>query len=80
MWVKLHLKSIVQFASERDRKIHKKLKQGLADLYNMFEEDTKLTIVKTKKKTRVRISPMQFARAPRPTFYYSEDHFTENLN
>ena len=23
------------------------------------------------------ISPMQFARAARPTFYYSEDHFTE---
>ena len=46
-----------------------------SDLYNMFEEYTKLPIVKTKN-SRVRISPMQFARGPRPTFYYSEDHFT----
>ena len=23
---------------------------------------------------------LQFARAPRPTFYYSEDHFTENMD
>ena len=49
-------------------------KQGLHDLYNMFEEYTQLSIVKTKNSM---ISPMQFARAPRPTFYYSEDHFTE---
>ena len=42
----------------------------------MFEEYTQLSIVKTKNSM---ISPMQFARAPRPTFYYSEDHFTEKL-
>jgi len=75
MHVKMRLKSIAQVASERSRNFHKKLKQGLPDLYNMFEEYTKLPIVKTKN-SRVRISPMKFARALRPTFYYSEDHFT----
>ena len=79
MYVKMCLKSIAQVAWERGRKFHKKLKQGLPDLYTMFEENTKLPIVKTKN-SRVRISPMQFARAPRPTFYYSEDHFTEKTD
>ena len=44
-----------------------KLKLGLPDLYNMFEEYTQL-------------SPMQFASAPRCTFYYSEYHFTEGMD
>ena len=75
MHVKMRLKSIAQVAWECGRNFHKKLKQELPDLYNMFEEYAKLPIVNTKN-SRVRISPMQFARAPRPTFYYSEDHFT----
>ena len=45
----------------------------------IVEETCNLPIVKTKNSI-VRISPMQFARAPRPTFYYSEDHFTENMD
>ena len=77
--VKMRLKSIAQVAWERGRKFHKSLKQELPELYNMLEEYTQLPIVKTKN-SRVRISPMQFARAPRPTFYYSEDHFTENMD
>ena len=71
MHVKMRLKSIAQVAWERGRKFHKGLKQGIPELYNMFEEYTQLPIVKTG------ISPMQFARAPRSIFYYSEDHFTE---
>ena len=77
--VKMRLKSIAQVAWEHGRKFHKRLKQGLPELYNMFEEYTQLPIVKTKN-SRVRISPMQFARAPRPTYFYSEDHFTENMD
>ena len=66
-------------AWERDRNFHKRLKQELPELYNMFDEYTKLTIVKTRN-SKVRPSPMQFARAPRPTFYYSENHITENMD
>ena len=79
MHVKMHLKSIAQVAWEHGRNFHKRLRKGLPDLYNMFVEYTQLPIVKNKN-SRVRISPMQFARAPRPTFYYSEDHFTENMD
>ena len=79
MHVKMRLKSIAQVAWERGRNFHKRLKQELPELYNMFDEYTQLPIVKTRN-SRVRISPMQFARAPRPTFYYSEDHFTDNMD
>ena len=68
MHVKMRLKSIVQVAWERGRNFHRRLKQGLPDLYNMFEEYTQLPIFKTKI-SRIRISPMQFARAPSLTFY-----------
>ena len=64
----------MQVSWERGRKFYKRLKQGLPELYNMFEEYTQLPNVKT------RISPMQFARAPRPTFNYREDDFTENMD
>ena len=48
MHVKMRLKRIGQVAWERGRKFHKNLKHGLPDLYNMFEEYTKLPIVKPK--------------------------------
>ena len=57
MHIKMHLKSIAQVAWERGRNFHRRLKQGLPDLYNMFEEYTQLPIVKTKN-SRIRISPM----------------------
>ena len=75
MHVKMSLKSIAQVAWERGRNFHKEL----PELYNMFEEYTQLPIVKTRN-SRVRKSPILFARAPRPTFYYSQDHFTENMD
>ena len=78
MHLKMRLKSIAQVAWERGRKFHKRLKQEIPELYNMFEEYTKLPIV--KKNSRVMISSMQFARAPRLTFYSSEVHFTENMD
>ena len=78
MHLKMRLKSIAQVAWECGRKFHKRLKQEIPELNNMFEEYTKLPMVK-KKNSRVRISSMQFARAPRLTFYSSEDHFTENM-
>ena len=59
MHFKIRLKSIAQVEWEHGRNFHKKLKQRLPDLYNMFGEYTKLPIVKTKN-SRVRISPMQF--------------------
>ena len=59
MHVKMRLKSIAQVAWECGRKLHKRLKQGLPELYNMFDEYTQLPIVKTKN-SRVRISPMHF--------------------
>ena len=43
----------------------------------MFVEYANMPIVRTRN-SKVKISPMQFAIAPRPTFYYSEDHFTDN--
>ena len=57
MHVNMRLKSIAQVAWERGRNFHKRLRQCLPDLYNMFEEYTQLPIAKTKN-TRVRISPM----------------------
>ena len=57
MHVNMRLKSIAQVAWECGRNFHKRLRQCLPDLYNMFEEYTQLPIAKTKN-TRVRISPM----------------------
>ena len=75
MHVKMHLKSTAQVAWERGRKFHKTLKQRSPDLYNMFEEYSLLPSMNTKN-SRIRKSPMEFAKGLRPTFYYSEDHYT----
>ena len=54
MHVKMRLKSIAQVAWERGRNFHRRLKQGLPDLYNMFEEYKQLPIAKTKNsRTRI---------------------------
>ena len=73
----MHLKSTAQVAWERGRKFHKTLKQRSPDLYNIFEEYSLLPSMNTKN-SRIRKTPMEFAKSLRPTFYYSEDHFTEN--
>ena len=73
----MHLKSTAQVAWERGRKFHKTLKQRSPDLYNIFEEYSLLPSMNTKN-SRIRKSPMEFAKGLRPTFYYSEDHFTVN--
>ena len=75
--VKMRLKSIAQLAWERGKSFYKRLKRGLPDLHDMFVEYANMPIV-TTRNSRVRRSPMQFALAPRPAFFYSEDHYTKN--
>ena len=77
MHVGMKLKSISQHAWERSRSFYKKLRKGIPELHDMFVEYANMPIVRTKN-SKVKRSPMQFAIAPRPTFYYSEDHFTAN--
>ena len=48
MHLKMRLKSIAQVAWECGRKFHKRLKQEIPELNNMFEEYTKLPMVKKK--------------------------------
>ena len=44
MHVKMWLKSIEQVTWERGRNLHKRLKQGLTELYNMFVEYIRYSI------------------------------------
>ena len=56
----------LKVAWEHGRNFLKRLKSGIPELHNIFEVYTQLPIVK-EKISRVRISSMQFARAPNPT-------------
>ena len=74
MHVKIRLKSIAQVTWEHGRNIHKML---LNKDYMTYTICLKSILNYQLLKPKTMISPMQFARAPRPIFYYSEDHFTE---